>query len=387
MVQRYKFESKSQLAISTHIRWWCCFQWFKGTNLKANHNDLRYCNWQKDAVSNGSKVQIWKQITTVSQITSWYIWLFPMVQRYKFESKSQHNSIAFSTCFSCFQWFKGTNLKANHNYIPLSATVRPAVSNGSKVQIWKQITTNRVTFFLHASCFQWFKGTNLKANHNLTEASPLPVVAVSNGSKVQIWKQITTLAPVLLQDQRLFPMVQRYKFESKSQRLNKRITLCPGCFQWFKGTNLKANHNVTVNVWLRKNAVSNGSKVQIWKQITTGRNAQFDVLALFPMVQRYKFESKSQPWSPCARNPDSCFQWFKGTNLKANHNESGNSKFRAGAVPNSSKIEIQSKSQRQCKEPIENKCCFLCPKDRKIESKSQQPATTSPTSICCVQWL
>ena len=35
-----------------------CFQWFKDTNLKANHN--RYANWNKDlwAVSNGSKILI-----------------------------------------------------------------------------------------------------------------------------------------------------------------------------------------------------------------------------------------------------------------------------------------------------------------------------------------
>ena len=156
-------------------------------------------------------------------------------------------------------------------------------------------------------------------------------------------------------------MVQRYKFESKSQPADNAADIAGSCFQWFKGTNLKANHNLGSCIKKR--------------------------MPLFPMVQRYKFESKSQQNRRRELCNSSCFQWFKGTNLKANHNESGNSKFRAGAVPNSSKIEIQSKSQRQCKEPIENKCCFLCPKDRKIESKSQQPATTSPTSICCVQWL
>ena len=41
---------------------------------------------------------------------------------------------------SCFQWFKDTNLKANHNL--------PSM------------------FVLLEGCFQWFKDTNLKANHN-----------------------------------------------------------------------------------------------------------------------------------------------------------------------------------------------------------------------------
>ena len=41
----------------------------------------------------------------------------------------------------CFQWFKDTNLKANHNLV-LCPLIRLL------------------------SCFQWFKDTNLKANHN-----------------------------------------------------------------------------------------------------------------------------------------------------------------------------------------------------------------------------
>ena len=35
----------------------------------------------------------------------------------------------------CFQWFKDTNLKANHNYSGMSTTVTLVVSNGSKILI------------------------------------------------------------------------------------------------------------------------------------------------------------------------------------------------------------------------------------------------------------
>ena len=35
-------------------------------------------------------------------------------------------------------------------------------------------------------CFQWFKDTNLKANHNATIASTSPSKVVSNGSKILI---------------------------------------------------------------------------------------------------------------------------------------------------------------------------------------------------------
>ena len=66
-------------------------------------------------------------------------------------------------------------------------------------------------------CFQWFKDTNLKVNHNICKGNPMKLL--------------------------LFPMVQRYKFESKSQPMDIRLRI---------------------------------------------------EIQLFPMVQRYKFESKSQ---------------------------------------------------------------------------------------------
>ena len=36
---------------------------------------------------------------------------------------------------SCIQWFKDTNLKANHNTTTLKDWVAPAVFNGSKILI------------------------------------------------------------------------------------------------------------------------------------------------------------------------------------------------------------------------------------------------------------
>ena len=34
------------------------------------------------------------------------------------------------------------------------------------------------------SCFQWFKDTKMKANHNEAEAQYISALAVSNGSKI-----------------------------------------------------------------------------------------------------------------------------------------------------------------------------------------------------------
>ena len=135
------------------------------------------------------------------------------------------------------------------------------VSNGSKILIWKQITTASLYSSLLRCCFQWFKDTNLKANHNVELNMNVRGSVVSNGSKILIWKQITTDHVELSQQ------------------------IC--CFQWFKDTNLKANHNCTVDFDRIQNVVSNGSKILIWKQITTQKRKKANTLMLFPMVQRY----------------------------------------------------------------------------------------------------
>gem|GEM_PF-793254 len=44
-------------------------------------------------------------------------------------------------------------------------------------------------------------------------------------------------------------------------RLNIRLLLVISCFQWFKDTKMKANHNCSFNASRVVIAVSNGSKI------------------------------------------------------------------------------------------------------------------------------
>ena len=44
-------------------------------------------------------------------------------------------------------------------------------------------------------------------------------------------------------------------------RLNIRLLLVISCFQWFKDTKMKANHNYICSEKYFSNAVSNGSKI------------------------------------------------------------------------------------------------------------------------------
>ena len=44
-------------------------------------------------------------------------------------------------------------------------------------------------------------------------------------------------------------------------RLNIRLLLVISCFQWFKDTKMKANHNANLTFYISVKAVSNGSKI------------------------------------------------------------------------------------------------------------------------------
>ena len=44
-------------------------------------------------------------------------------------------------------------------------------------------------------------------------------------------------------------------------RLNIRLLLVISCFQWFKDTKMKANHNKEIDGYNQRYAVSNGSKI------------------------------------------------------------------------------------------------------------------------------
>ena len=146
---------------------------------------------------------------------------------------------------SCFQWFKDTNSKANHNIQCTVCLTNRVVFNGSKILIRKQITTLSKNCISADGCFQWFKDTNSKANHNIQCTVCLTNRVVFNGSKILIRKQITTLS--------------------------KNCISADGCFQWFKDTNSKANHNIILLIPCFRLVVFNGSKILIRKQITTYR--------------------------------------------------------------------------------------------------------------------
>ena len=118
-----------------------------------------------------AKVQIFKQITTVSCLAVMTRWLLLLPQRYKFSSKSQqcHLLLGLQCCCCCYR--KGTNFQANHNNSTTFEIGNIVVVATAKVQIFKQITTSLHWDCNSKCCCCYRKGTNFQANHNSNHVS------------------------------------------------------------------------------------------------------------------------------------------------------------------------------------------------------------------------
>ena len=272
--------------------------------------------------------------------------LLRSVQRYKFESNSQHRIRHRQSIRRCCDQYKDTNLKAIHNWWPLLLPKRFVVAISTKIQIWKQFTTGgrplqrpqrllrsvqRYKFESNSQprcaknnstecCCDQYKDTNLKAIHNLSTTRTLITSVVAISTKIQIWKQFTTVAQYFVHRVRLLRSVQRYKFESNSQQQLKYNSRPPSCCDQYKDTNLKAIHNCSARICIAPLVVAISTKIQIWKQFTTHARGVRPYAMLLRSVQRYKFESNSQPMALLMASTVCCCDQYKDTNLKAIHN-------------------------------------------------------------------
>ena len=173
-----------------------------------------------------TKVQIFKQITTVKAVRPMSVQLFQIPQRYRFSSKSQpgHRDSMLSRC--CFRYHKGTDFQANHNELSKVLTSILVVLDTTKVQIFKQITTVQCSVSVTLCCFRYHKGTDFQANHNNGDGDWKDTLVVLDTTKVQIFKQITTYKKRKYLSNLLFQIPQRYRFSSKSQHKKCTVSIC-----------------------------------------------------------------------------------------------------------------------------------------------------------------
>ena len=71
-----------------------------------------------------------------------------------------------SNFIGCFRYHKGTDFQANHNTVNFVEKFIVVVLDTTKVQIFKQITTEYGKDTKRQRCFRYHKGTDFQANHN-----------------------------------------------------------------------------------------------------------------------------------------------------------------------------------------------------------------------------
>ena len=190
-------------------------------------------------------------------------------QRYNFSSKSQQNCNFCSPCevvvdTTKVQFFKQiTTHKAQFYHITLLLLIpqRYNFSSKSQLQMWSNL--------IMLSCCWYHKGTIFQANHNkVLEVFVIGVVVVDT-TKVQFFKQITTIIVFVINSYLLLLIPQRYNFSSKSQLTHTHISTCCSCCWYHKGTIFQANHNVLRGDNYKNVVVVDTTKVRFFKQITT----------------------------------------------------------------------------------------------------------------------
>ena len=145
-----------------------CLRYCKSTIFQANHNSISNLHSALHVVCDTAKVRFFKQITTLNSACTAYKLLFAILQKYDFSSKSQLLTKLAIRVLCCLRYCKSTIFQANHNCF---------------------------TLYVHYVC------------------------VVCDTAKVRFFKQITTLDKLLSITMRLFAILQKYDFSSKSQQV------------------------------------------------------------------------------------------------------------------------------------------------------------------------
>ena len=241
---------------------------------------------------------------------------------------------------SCFRYHKGTDFQANHNTLLLLTLMVFVVLDTTKVQIFKQITTKCLLVVLSLLLFQIPQRYRFSSKSQPGHRDSMLSRVVLDTTKVQIFKQITTQWCFFAFRWWLFQIPQRYRFSSKSQPLIYKDKQHISCFRYHKGTDFQANHNYYFMFHSQRYVVLDTTKVQIFKQITTGANNIKFLQQLFQIPQRYRFSSKSQQLYVMSYNDRCCFRYHKGTDFQANHNRFRLSCSHSYVVLDTTKVQI-----------------------------------------------
>ena len=218
ILQKYDFSSKSQQFTPRFKDTIRCLWYCKSTIFQANHNR---CGWRvdfHDDVCDTAKVRFFKQITTGLTLFLYFKKMFVILQKYDFSSKSQQGASAGSSATGCLWYCKSTIFQANHNTKTIKHNTILDVCDTAKVRFFKQITTPYMMYHIAKRCLWYCKSTIFQANHNWVLFCSLQPTDVCDTAKVRFFKQITTICGASSIRLKMFVILQKYDFSSKSQR-------------------------------------------------------------------------------------------------------------------------------------------------------------------------
>ena len=144
--------------------------------------------------------------------------MFVILQKYDFSSKSQRLSSSIKANSGCLWYCKSTIFQANHNSPRYGKCAWRDVCDTAKVRFFKQITTLVNERVIALRCLWYCKSTIFQANHNRLDPFVAKLQDVCDTAKVRFFKQITTENVTILHLGRMFVILQKYDFLSKSQQ-------------------------------------------------------------------------------------------------------------------------------------------------------------------------
>ena len=196
--------------------------------------------------------------------------MFVILQKYDFSSKSQQNRndlpSELDVCDTAkVRFFKQITTK-EFSRVPMMMmfVILQKYDFSSKSQLYRHRQAE------HYGCLWYCKSTIFQANHN----------------------QLQTIGNNL----RMFVILQKYDFSSKSQLFSPSNDAQTRCLWYCKSTIFQANHNDKRNKSKKLNDVCDTAKVRFFKQITTTITASYSLIMMFVILQKYDFSSKSQPY-------------------------------------------------------------------------------------------
>ena len=243
ILQRYYFESESQHKCAwATVAGSCCLS-YKDTILKANHSRGRHFQNKTAAVAYPTKILFWKRITAYKQKRIHANRLLLILQRYYFESESQHYHNIYLILLRCCLSYKDTILKANHSIKKEAMNPLTAVAYPTKILFWKRITAEKLYKAKNLTLLLILQRYYFESESQQSTLYVACLMAVAYPTKILFWKRITAGTSDWVHWLLLLLILQRYYFESESQLLPTDFNPKNSCCLSYKDTILKANHS------------------------------------------------------------------------------------------------------------------------------------------------